>query len=102
MNPEAKKAWFELLEEFVVKAGIQHEDLYGMDETGCPPSDQGTQHVIGGQGTKTQHKQGGADCENVTAIVTICTNGMTLKPTIIFKGQNFMSKWGNDNVSQAL
>jgi hypothetical protein len=73
-----------------------------MDETGCPPLDQGTQHVIGGQGTKTQHKQGGANHENVTTIVTICTNGMTLKPTIIFKSQNFMSKWRNDNVLQAL
>jgi hypothetical protein len=92
MNPGAKKAWFQLLEEFGVKAGIQHEDLYGMDETGCPPSDQDTQHVVGGQGTKTQHKQGGADCENVTAIVMICVDGLTLKPTIIFKGQNFMNK----------
>jgi hypothetical protein len=48
MNPEAKKKWFELLEEFVVKAGIRPEDLYGMDETGCPPSDQGTERVCGG------------------------------------------------------
>ena len=45
MNLEAKKKWFELLEKFVVKAGIRPDDLYGMDETGCPPSDQGTQHI---------------------------------------------------------
>jgi hypothetical protein len=72
-----------------------------MDETGCPPSDQGTECVCGSRGTKTQHKQGGADSENVTAIVTICANGMTLRPTIIFKGQNFMSKWADNNVSEA-
>lgn len=48
MNPEAKKKWFELLEEFVVKVGIRPEDLYGMDKTGCPPSDQGTECVCGG------------------------------------------------------
>lgn len=48
MNPEAKEKWFELLEEFVVKAGISPEDLYGMDETGCPPSDQGTKRICGG------------------------------------------------------
>ena len=101
MNPEAKKKWFELLEEFVVKAGIRPEDLYGMDETGCPPSDQGTKRVCGGRGTKTQHKQGGADRENVTAIITICADGMTLRPTIIFKGQNFMTKWADDNVAKA-
>ena len=101
MNPEAKKQWFELLEKFVVKAGIHPENLYGMDETGCPPSDQGTERVIGGRGTKTQHKQGSADRENVTAIVTICADGSALRPTIIFKGQNFMTKWANNNVSGA-
>jgi len=39
MNSEAKRKWFELLQEFVVKVGIQPEELYGMDETDCPPSD---------------------------------------------------------------
>jgi hypothetical protein len=102
MNPEAKRKWFELVEEFVVKAGIAPENLYAMDETGCPPSDQGTERVVGSRGTKTQHKQGGADRENVTALVTICGDGSVLKPTIIFKGQNFMRKWGGNNVSGAL
>jgi hypothetical protein len=101
MNPEAKKRWFELLKEFVVNVGIRPETLYGMDETGCPPSDQGTERVCGSRGTKTQHKQGGADRENVTAIVTICADGTTLRPTIIFKGQNFMTKWADNNASEA-
>ena len=73
-----------------------------MDESGFPPSDQGTQRVIGRRGTKTQHKQGSAEWENVTAIVTICADGMVLQPTIIFKGQNFMRKWGDNNVANAL
>jgi hypothetical protein len=101
MNPEAKKQWFELLEQFVVKTGITPENLYGMDESGCPPSDQGTERVVTGRGTKVQHKQGGADRENVTALVTICADGTVLQPTIIFKGQNFMQKWRQDNVSKA-
>lgn len=101
MTPEAKKKWFELVEKFVVQQGIRPEDLYAMDETGCPPSDQGTSRVVGGRGTKTQHKQGSADRENVTALVTICADGTTLHPTIIFKGKNFMTKWGQDNVANA-
>ncbi len=101
MNPEAKKRWFALVEEFVVNLGIRPEDLHAMDETGCPPSDQGTQRVVGGRGNKTQHKQGGADRENVTAVITICADGTKLHPTIIFKGQNFMNKWVNNNVSGA-
>lgn len=86
MNPEAKKQWFQLVEDFIVKLGIKPENLYAMDETGCPPSDQGTGRVVGGRGTKTQHKQGGGGHENVTAIVTIFADGSKLKPTIIFKG----------------
>jgi len=35
------------VEEFIVKVGIQAEDVYAMDETGCPPSDQGMEWVIG-------------------------------------------------------
>jgi len=47
-------------------------------------------------------KSGGADCKNVTALITICADGTKLQCTIIFKGQNFMSKWDQDNVSKAL
>jgi Tc5 transposase DNA-binding domain len=101
MNPEAKKRWFELVEAFVVKLGIKPENLYGMDETGCPPSNQGTERVVGGRGVKTQHAQGGADRENVTALITIRADGTVLRPTIIFKAKNFRSSWGRDNVSGA-
>ena len=57
--------------------------------------------MIGCCGTKMQHKQGGADCENVTAIVTICADGTVLNPTVIFKGKNIMAKWGENNVASA-
>ena len=101
MNPEAKKGWFELVKKFVVNLGIKPENLYGMDETGCPASDQGTRKVVGGRGTKTQHKQGGADRENVTAIITICANGTALHPTIIFKATRWNPEWRENNVSGA-
>jgi hypothetical protein len=83
MTPKEKKQWFELVETFVVKVGIKKENVYGMDETACSPTDSGTQCVVGAHSMKTQHSQGGASRKNVTAIVTICTDGTTLKPTII-------------------
>ncbi|KZP05769.1 DDE-domain-containing protein, partial [Athelia psychrophila] len=64
--------------------------LYGMDESGFPPSNMGRERVIGRRGARSSYKQGGADRENVTAIVTICADGTALTPTIIFKGKNFM------------
>jgi hypothetical protein len=101
LNPDTKGRWFELVEEFVVKAGIRPEDIYGMDESGFPPSDQGVRRVVGRRGTKTQHAQGGANRENVTALVTICADGTTTRPMIIFKAQNFQARWRNNNVAEA-
>ena len=48
-----------------------------------------------------QHLQGGANCENVTALITICVDGTVLHLSIIFKAKNFRSSWGNNNVSEA-
>jgi len=69
-----------------------------MDESGFPVGDQGKQHVVGAGGTKTQHMQGGADCEKTTAIITICTNGTSIRPTIVMKGWGFKDSWFQDNV----
>lgn len=101
LNPEAVAAWFDLVEKWIVGMEIRREDIYGMDESGFPPSNQGRQRVIGGRGVKTQHKQGGANRENVTVVVTICADGTALDPLIIFKGQNLQAAWGQDNVAHA-
>jgi hypothetical protein len=65
LNPKAIKSWFDMIEEFVVKAGIDRALIYGMDKSGFPTAYPGKDRVIGKRGTKTQHKQGGADQENV-------------------------------------
>ena len=102
LNPAAVKSWFDIVEEYVFKPNILPENIYGMDESGFPTAYQGKDRVIGARGTKTQHKQGGADRENVTGIITICADGSTINPMIIFKGKNFMQKWNNNNVANAL
>lgn len=47
LNPTAVQAWFDLVEKFIVKLGVLPENIYGMDESGFPPSHQGRQRVIG-------------------------------------------------------
>ena len=91
-----------MVDREVIQQEVRVEDIYGMDESGFPLLHQGQERVVGAQGTKTQHKQGGVNQENFTAIVTICADGMTLNPLIIFKGKNFLKKWGNNNVAHAL
>ena len=102
LNPTAIKSWFDIIKKYTVKLNIRQEDIYGMDESGFPIVCQGKERVIGARGTKTQQKQGGADHENVTTIVMICADGSTLKPMIIFKGNNFKQKWNDNNVTSAL
>lgn len=101
LNPEAVTHWFSLVDKWIVQNGIQPEDIYGMDESGFPPALQGRQRVAGSRGTKTQHKQGGADRQNVTGLVTICADGTTVEPMVIFKGKHLTKKWGNNNIANA-
>ncbi|KAH7919619.1 hypothetical protein BV22DRAFT_1108007 [Leucogyrophana mollusca] len=85
-----------------MKKGILPEDIYGMDESGFPLSgNTAAYRCVGRRGVKVQHIAGSGDKENVTAIVTICADGTALTPTIIYKGQNFMQKWNDNNVAHA-
>ncbi|KLO14856.1 DDE-domain-containing protein [Schizopora paradoxa] len=72
-----------------------------MDESGFPPLNQGTQRVVGRAGQKIQHKQGSANRENVTALVTICTDGTILWPLVVFKGTYLMQCWIENNEANA-
>jgi hypothetical protein len=45
--------------------------------------------------------RGGADRENVTVVVTICADGTTVRPLVIFKGKNLQSSWNQDNAANA-
>lgn len=101
LNPTNVKLWFGLVKTHIVDLDILPHNIYGMDESGFPPSNQGTDRVIRRRGSKTQRKQGSTNRGNVTAIVTICADGTALQPTIIFKGLNFMTKWAENNVSHA-
>lgn len=101
LNPAAVESWFKIVEEFVVKLGIWKEDIYGMDESGFPMAYTGKERVVGGCGTKTQHKKGGANQENVTAVITICADGTTVWPFIIFKGKKIRASWGKNKVSNS-
>jgi len=101
LNKAAVQGWFELIKKEVIDKGVKERNIYGMDESGFPPSHQGVKRVVGRRGTKVQHKIGSANRENVTVLVTICADGTALKPTIIFKGQRFQQRWAENNISGA-
>ena len=76
------------------------ENVYGFDESGFPFGGDGAkQHIIGRKDTSIQHIQRGGNQENVTVMVTICADGSTTCPTVIFKGKRMFSDWGGSNVT---
>ena len=47
LNPEAIKSWFDLVKKYIVDLSIPPENIYGMDESGFPPANQGPERIIG-------------------------------------------------------
>jgi hypothetical protein len=43
------------------------------------------------------YQQRSGDRENITVIVTICGDGMTTPPAVIFKGEGFQVSWKQEN-----
>jgi hypothetical protein len=96
LNPEAVKSWVDLVQKWIVDNSISPDRVYGMDESGFPTGYMGKERVVGARGTKTQHKQGGASRQNITALVTIHGDGkIIVPPMIIYPGVNFQSAWNN-------
>jgi hypothetical protein len=104
-NPVAKEDYFTKLETVI--EGEEGEDpiadklLYGVDETGVQDGIGSKERVYGDPAKKFQHQQCSGGRENITIIVTICADGTSLPPAVIFKGENFQTLWKQDNPLKA-
>jgi hypothetical protein len=63
---------------------IREENIYGTDESGFFLEGSIRVCVIGARGKKTQHQQSAGGRENTTVIITICADGSSLKPAVIY------------------
>ena len=53
--------------------------------------------VIGPAGAIIQHQQQSGTQENITILPTICADGTSLAPTVIYKKEAFQTKWLQEN-----
>jgi hypothetical protein len=53
--------------------------------------------VFAEQGKGAPYQQRAGTRENITVIVTICANGTSTPPAIIFKGSAYQVKWSQNN-----
>ena len=100
-NHHTKKAFYDLLEQVIKgtedKEPIPTHLIYATDETGFQEGIGTRERVYGAAGKKVQHQQRSGVRENTTAIVTICADGSSLPPAIIFKGEGYQASWEQEN-----
>ncbi|EJD06453.1 uncharacterized protein FOMMEDRAFT_77288, partial [Fomitiporia mediterranea MF3/22] len=93
LNPTTVHKWFDIVEDKIIKKGVLSENIFRMDESRFSLANNSIRYVIRARGKRIQYKQGGANRETVTAIITICTNSTYLKPVIIFKETNLPDRF---------
>lgn len=94
-NPANNKEWFDLLATHL--KDVDPDCIWAADETGIQTGTAVKERVIGTKGKTTQHQTREGNRENITAIVTICADGSSIPPAIIFKGQSFLVSWQQEN-----
>lgn len=101
MNKQALDDYQDTVEELLTQFKPPERNIFGTDEVGMNLGVGACPEVVGEVGQTNQHLQEDGDRENVTVIETICADGTTLLPTVIFKGKYFLTKWGANNPDNA-
>lgn len=101
LNPVAVGWYFDTLEKLDRDLHIPTENWYAADESGIALGLAGKIPVVGPAGQNIQHKQQDGEREIVTVMETICADGTFLRPTVVFKGQHLLKKWGRENPCDA-
>lgn len=84
------------------KYDISKDWTWGVDEIGIQGSMGMPEQVMGAWKLVSQYQKRDSDHKNITVLETICANGTTILPTVIYKGATYQVKWAQDNPANAL
>jgi hypothetical protein len=101
VNSHTNEAWFDLLGNTITKYNIKEKNTYAVDEIGIHGSLGQPERVFGAQKQGPQYQQRDGDRENITVLVTICADGTSTAPAVIFKGAAYQVKWNQENPANA-
>src|ERR1700678_2209174 len=74
------------------------ENTYTSDEVGVQAQGGGEREYVFSPWTKAApYQQRSGTRENITTNVTICADGTSTPPAVIFQGNTYQVKWGNNN-----
>lgn len=99
VNPTTHGAWFSLLASTIEKYNIERECTYGSDEVGFLLRPLARCNVVGPVNQKIQYDSAPENRENATVLCTICGDGTSLPPLVIFKGKHYFASWGKNNTN---
>jgi len=85
--------WFEDLQCIIDKHNIEPKNIYNMDESGFAIGDVEASQCIINATIRQRFQAKPGRQEWVTAIESICADGSSLPPFIIFKGENLSQQW---------
>lgn len=98
VNPHTNAAYWPILSDSLTDYAIKQHNLYGSDEIGVQTQGGGEREtVFAEQGKGTPYQQRAGTRENITVIVTICADGTSTPPAVIFKGSAYQVKWAQNN-----
>jgi hypothetical protein len=103
VNSYANAHYWEVLEGSYKQYKFKQTAIFGSDEVGVLAHGSERERVIASRKQKgPQYQQRAGTRENTTVIVTICADGTSIPPTVIFKGATYQVSWGEDNPPNAL
>jgi len=102
VNPNANVLYWNGLGDVMAKYKIKRKTTFGSDEIGVLARGAERERVATSRAKKgPQYQQRAGTRENTTVIVTICADGTSIPPTVIFKGAAYQVSWGDDNPLKA-
>ena len=87
------RAFLKLFERTRIELGIQYEDIWNMDETGCALGVCTNTQVVASSSKKKAYIKSPEDREWVSIVETISAIGIKLQCLVIFKGKHLQSTW---------
>lgn len=101
LNPTVVAEFYKLLEETIKEYNIPPENIYNMDEKGIQLGIGKRVAALVDRDQKTVYQVEDGNRELVTIIETICADGTTLHPSVIYQGRHRDLEWGRHNPCDA-
>jgi hypothetical protein len=101
LNKTVVQKFYDIIEELINEYQIPPENIYNMDEKGIQMGIGKRIWAIVDRDQKEVQQTENGDCELVTIIETVCANGTSIRPSVIFKGQHRNLEWGRINPCNA-